>query len=132
MSRVAADAYIGLPWLPKGDTAHGVSCWGLVVLFYREQLGIALPNYPHAPDALPAIRAEIERAIDSGHWQLVGMPQDGDVVTMSRRDAPHHLGVFVAGRVLHITELSRMVVAQTLQQLAHNRWGRLRFWRCTP
>lgn len=132
MTRHAADSYIGLPWLPRGDTREGVSCWGLVAMYHREQLGGTLPNYLHAHDDVEAIRDEIATALESGQWLLVTEPQDGDVVTMSRRDAPHHLGVFAAGHVLHITESLGQVVAQTPAEMTAARWGRIRFWRLCP
>ena len=129
MTRHPANSYIGLPWLTKGDTREGVSCWGLVALYHREQLLRPLPNYLHAHDDVEAIRAEIAAALDTGQWLLVTLPEDGDVVTMSRRDAPNHLGVCAAGHVLHITEGTGSVVAQTPQQLTADRWGHIRFWR---
>lgn len=128
MNRHPADAYVGLPWLPGGDSHEGLSCWGLVVLYYREQMGVTLSNFQHAYDDIEVIRAEIEAALGSGAWQLHAAPEEGDVVTLSRRDAPHHLGVFAAGRVLHITEQTQQVVAQTPAQLTAARWGRIRYW----
>lgn len=129
--RHPADSYIGLRWQPQGDSREGVSCWGLVVLAYREQRGIALPVYAHAPDDLVAIAREIQAAIRRGEWQPVppGQPQDWDVVTMARRDSPYHLGLWAAGHVLHVTEQVGAVVAETPVQLARRGYGRVLFWR---
>lgn len=35
--------FVGLPWVLGGEDASGVDCWGLVILFYREALGIEVP-----------------------------------------------------------------------------------------
>lgn len=129
MTRHPADSYVGLRWQPRGASREGVSCWGLVALYHREQLGRALANYDIAPGEIGLIRDQIAAAIASGDWTLAEHPADGDVVTMSRRDAPHHLGVYAAGHVLHVTASLGAVVAQSVHQLANDRWGRIRFWR---
>lgn len=58
-------AYLGIPWASRGsDRAVGLNCWELLRLWYREQLGIALPSYDEEySDALDcrAVARAVER-----------------------------------------------------------------------
>lgn len=127
--RHPADQYIGIPWDAYGDTREGVSCWGLVVLYYRELLNLEVPNYRHDVDDFAGIGDQTQAVLDSGEWFLVEKPEDGDVVLMSHRFAPHHFGIWVAGGALHASRFSRFVVHQTLAQLSESRFGRIRYMR---
>ena len=101
--------YQQIPWADRGRDWHGVDCWGLVWLFYREEAGIELPSY--AEDYASAEESdEIARLIagaESG-WILVDDARLGDVVVFLLPQAcglvPCHLGVVITpGDMLHTT-----------------------------
>ena len=127
--RHPADAYIGIPFVAHGDTHAGVSCWGLVQLYYREHMGLELPAYDYAPDDRRQIAKAVADAMASGQWSTVERPQDGDVVTMAHRERAYHLGVFAAGKVVHVNHLGGCVVAETPATLRARGYGRLRYLR---
>lgn len=97
--------YVGLPYVDGGRGPQAVDCWGLIVLIYRERLGIELPSYGEisAADLL-----RIARAIASGSgiedgWAPVDEPQPYDVVMMrSGRGsrATVHVGIMVTDRLM--------------------------------
>lgn len=127
--RHPADVYIGIPFAAHGNTHQGVSCWGLVQLYYREQLGIALPDYPYGPDDHKHIARAIDEGLQAGCWHETDKPQDGDLVIMSRMKYPFHIGVCAAGMILHAEREGQSVVAETQQALAMKGLGRIRFYR---
>lgn len=104
------NAYVGIPFLDRGRAMSGANCWGLVVLFYDRELGIALPAFDDRAAALTAIeRAELSRVIsgvrDEGNWRDViqGQHRPGDIVLFQVAGEPGHIGI-VSGvdRFLHV------------------------------
>lgn len=114
----AAD-YVGLPWRAYGRDRAGVDCWGLVVLVYREQFGIALPafstlSWPCSHDS-PA--AEVQEArqriagvmseVANRSWRVVDRTaaQRGDVLLLRLAGVACHVGLVVGERhMLHAEE----------------------------
>lgn len=92
------ERYYDVPYRERGSDFSGAYCWGLVSLFYREEFGIAVPDYTQ--DYLPGaeveeIRRLSRRELDS--WREVHVPETGDVVLVSvrRRGEPEHCGIYV-------------------------------------
>lgn len=102
--------YVGLPF---GDGAGAVTCWSLVCLVYRDQLGVDLPPYGEIShcDLIAVARAMRDRK-DIG-WRIVGAPQAFDVCLMTSgygREIVHVGIVTVPGRILHAERLTGAVV----------------------
>lgn len=99
------NTYIGLPYLAGGRTREGVDCYGLVRLFYLEQLSIGLPlcaGLAGQADPVAAARA-IQMERDASFIES-NSPQDGDVILSRNGVLPVHLGIFHGGnRILHIS-----------------------------
>lgn len=112
-----ANPYVGLPFVERGITRHGVACWGLVHLVYREVLGIEVPDYSVGVLSI----AERERiaeifagATTTGPWVEITLQDVAafDVLVFRRAGLDMHVGLHVApGRMLHATsgELSCIV-----------------------
>ncbi|HEY9544770.1 MAG TPA: NlpC/P60 family protein [Solimonas sp.] len=128
-TRHAADAYIGIPFVDDGKTRAGVHCWGLLQMYYAEQLGITLPDYPLTAADRDGTAAALRDAIAAGEWLPVDTPIDGDMVTMAHQRDPCHIGMFAAGMVLHATSISGSVIAETMPHLRARGYGRVRFYR---
>jgi cell wall-associated NlpC family hydrolase len=103
----SARAYVGIPFKRGGATEAGADCWGLVCLFYREQLGIDL-------DATLAARYWLSDARDRGglvaaaamrepwQWVPVGCERPGDVLLFAIGGYPAHVGICLdSTRMLH-------------------------------
>lgn len=95
--------YVGLPFVEKGRNRAGCDCWGLIVLIYREQLGIELPlhdnDYTKTTDAESvSVTCRKEAAM----WRQVEKPKAFDPVLLRIRGIPWHVGIVVAeGFMLH-------------------------------
>lgn len=101
--------YVGLPFLRCGRTREGLDCWGLVSLVLSEQYGISLPDYSGTGwgnGPARAVAETIEREAGA-YWREVPASgaQPGDVLLMTARGLPIHVGVLVApGWILHAEE----------------------------
>lgn len=101
-----SDDYTGIPFRADGRTRDGLDCWGLVVMVYRERLGIVLPEYPGAyPDDSPealANAAGVAR-VERQRWTRVETPRIYDVALLRLQGLPCHVGVVVSrGQMLHV------------------------------
>lgn len=98
------DAYVGLPWQPRGRDRSGVDCWGLVRLVYAERLGIVLPSYDTVGPAEPLAVARTVRRESAGmEWQEIAVPaaRTFDFAVMRAG----HIGLVAPRRmILHIPE----------------------------
>lgn len=102
--------YVGLPYVDGGRGPAAVDCWGLIVLVYREQLGIDLPAYGEisARDLIRVARAMAAGSGAEDGWSAVDHPQPYDVAIMgSARGgrAVVHVGVMsTPNLMLHAEE----------------------------
>lgn len=87
---------VGLPWIRWRSDWDGCDCYGLVVLFYREVLGIALPGVPKTEfeQGLPDVMPSFER---------IDKPTAGACAFMSFVGGrPTHCGIYLGdGMVIH-------------------------------
>ena len=85
---------VGIPWVRWGSSWDGADCYGLIVLYCREVLGLELGDVP-------------QTGIESGFAETPGWiacgPEDGAVGWMAWRDgAPSHCGIVLpGGSMLH-------------------------------
>lgn len=119
-------AYLGKPWANGAAGPDAYDCWGLVRRVYAERYGLELPAVDvdaHAPLA-------VRHAFAAGRagWQAVDDRQEGDVVLMGQARHPHHVGLWLAGGVLHAVE-GAGVVHQDLRSLAAHGWRLLGSYR---
>lgn len=97
--------YIGIPFNQHGRDFNGCDCWGLVKLYYNNELGINLPClsslYEHTQDA--KIVGVISN--EALNWRLVDVPDANDVAVLSMRGMPFHVGLMTGKRdMLHIEQ----------------------------
>lgn len=109
--------YIGIPYLDHGRDLHGLDCWGLVRLVYRDQLNIELPSYAEisAEDLLRASRA-ITAGAEGEIWrpveQSATVPFDVAVMRYAGRRATGHVGIVTpCNRILHCEQTTGTVLA---------------------
>ena len=105
------DKYIGLPYKNNGRDAAGVDCWGLVCLFYKDELGIELPSYiddyvgPNDPSVVSLVNSYKDQ------WTSTTTPNVGNVVLFNILGEPTHVGVYVGNnKFLHARDGKDVVI----------------------
>lgn len=104
------ESAIGKPWVNRADGMNEFDCWGLVVAYYREVLGVTLPIYLDED-----IQVGYLREIESGRWV-----EGQGIVFMSFVDGlPCHCGLVFDNKVLHASgwEGSGQVTLQPLRKI---------------
>jgi len=62
-------AFVGIPWVARGDDFAGADCWGVVRLAARHLYGLEFPAYFYSEVDLLAEAAElIEHETHGPHW----------------------------------------------------------------
>ena len=115
------DKYIGLRYKDNGRDIDGIDCWGLVRLYYKEELNIDLPSY--VDEYTGPYDTNVTRAISlyKDSWNKTTTPAPGDVVLFNIYGEPAHVGVYVGNnKFLHCREGRDSVV----ESLANIKWNK--------
>lgn len=122
---------VGLPWVRWRSDWAAVDCFGLIVLYFREVLGVELGDVPQTDIAtgFEAARGWIECGPECG-------PEAGATCWMAFMEgAPAHCGVLISPtQVLHSENSPegcgsvRVTRLRVMQRL----WPDLRFYRYDP
>ena len=118
-----AAALIGIPWARGAQGPDAYDCWAAAGMVQRELFGRDLPALTEA--AHPYYIAKVRR-----QWRVAARPRDGDLVEMRRGGQLNHVGVWVAGGVLHCQRGAGMCF-DPRARLELLGW-RTRFWTPAP
>lgn len=113
--------YIGLPYKDNGRDVSGLDCWGLVRLFYKQELGIDLPSYAdlYTSGSDPLIPEAINTYKDS--WELLDSGSPGDVCLFNILGEPAHVGIYIGdNKFLHVREGMDSVI----ESLTSTQWSK--------
>jgi cell wall-associated NlpC family hydrolase len=102
------EEYIGIPFQKNGSDRNGIDCWRLIVLVYRERLGIDLPDFAgvYVDGSLASLK-KVSRMIrdEKQAWQRVDRPLPYDVILLRTGDMVYHVGLVIdRKRMLHVME----------------------------
>ena len=115
--------YLGIPWVAGGRGFDGADCWGLVWLFYAEELGIRLDRYDDARGAGPRAAAVLI-GTGSSAWHQVENPRPGDVAVLMRAGCASHVGIVAPRRhLLHVESIAAPSVLAPIDTAMKNRIG---------
>lgn len=103
------DSFVGLPYREGARGPDEFDCYGLVAEVFRTMRGIELPDWsasgPGQQAASRAISAALNGEVAGGRSVKVDwpadMPEDWDIAIVGSATRPHHVGVVIAGGVLH-------------------------------
>jgi len=94
--------YIGIPYEVHGRTFEGTDCYGLIWLFYKNELGIELPNFLDYAHDINSFAETVEEKKKS-FIPVEGSPELYNIGVFSYRGLPSHIGLCVGeNQVLHI------------------------------
>lgn len=82
----------GKPWANRACAFDALDCWGLVVLYYRNVLGLELhhmPGYEADSNFVTCYEQEVTA------WRSVPAPVTGCIAVFYRGQVPAHIGVMV-------------------------------------
>jgi cell wall-associated NlpC family hydrolase len=92
---------IGTPWVSGGRDYSAFDCYGLVILFYRDVLGIQLPDWEVTGKSKTWILKQFVDA-HSTVWKKSETPANGDIVGVFSPDGvPFHVGLLWNGKMFH-------------------------------
>lgn len=123
--------YIGLPYKDNGRDVSGLDCWGLVRLFYKQELGIDLPSYAdlYTSGSDPLIPEAINTYKDN--WELLDSGNPGDVCLFNILGEPAHVGIYIGdNKFLHVREGMDSVI----ESITSTQWSKRfsGFYKYTP
>lgn len=106
------DDFVGLPYREGARGPDAYDCYGLVAAVFRAVHGVELPDWyqdtPGQQGASRAISAALAGEIAGGRSVKVDWPReyprDYDIAIVGSDTRPHHVGVAVAGGVLHASK----------------------------
>lgn len=89
----------GRPWANRACCFDQMDCWGLVVLYYRNVLGLELhhiPGYESGADFITCYEAEL------AHWKSVPVATTGCLAVFYYGNDPAHVGLMISpSKCLH-------------------------------
>lgn len=92
------DKFIGIPFVNKGRNYNGCDCYGLVKLYYKDILGIDIPDVIANPKQIKLAYIEYLDNV-SKYWKEHNTPIEGSVVAMltdiNNPNLVTHFGVIV-------------------------------------
>lgn len=117
----------GIPWVKWRSDWQACDCFGLIVLYFREVLGVELGEVPQTDIAAGFFAAD--------GWVECG-PEAGATAWMAwRGGAPTHCGILLPGdRLLHSegAETRPGNVRVTRLSVMRRAYGDIRFYRYSP
>lgn len=106
------DDFVGLPYAEGARGPDAYDCYGLVAAVFWHLRGIELPDWyagsPGPQGASRAISEALAGEVSGGRSIRVDwpeeFPEDYDIAIVGSNERPHHVGVCVAGGVLHASK----------------------------
>lgn len=93
---------LGKPYVARACGYEAVDCWGLVVLFYAECMGIRVNNCFSYERGMPFAVCYDDEVI---YWRETQNPQRGDLIVSYIGSAPVHVGIWWGyDKILHARE----------------------------
>ena len=110
--------FIGIPYLAGGRDFKGCDCWGLVTLYYREALGLELPDYKISPEDFKIIDKKISGLWGGSGYKRIDRPVENCLVLMrlgNFRGGINHIGIWKGSKILQAYEktASNLVTASS-------------------
>lgn len=98
--------YIGIPYQENGRDENGIDCWGLVLLFYKQEFNIELPNLDS--EYISSYDSHVPQLVNNykkDNWTKTNTPKLGDICLFNILGEPTHVGIYLENsKFLHARE----------------------------
>lgn len=121
--------YIGIPYELGGEDFDSVDCWGLVKLFYWEELSKEVPCFKSASQQPRDVHNAIVAGLEFQFADLVSTPQEFDIILGRRRTLAHHTGIVTEKGILHASAAAGAVVLDREEDFKARTGGTIEFYR---
>lgn len=95
--------WIGTIHVYNGRDKKGVDCYGLVVAYYRDVLGITLPDWECEDSSCLWVARFMEKQVRD-RLEVIEAPEDHCIAVIKRCSAANHVGIVYGGGLLHCLE----------------------------
>ena len=110
--------YMDIPYKYNGCDFNGCDCYGVIQLWYKEELGIDLVNFKRIGANYEEMDKNYLEANSSLDFIPVYSIQNHDVFLLKdHRGDPKHCGIHYGGHVLHFTSKHGCVVHRLSEML---------------
>ena len=123
-----ANEYIGIPWRNGAQGPDAFDCWAFVRHIQCEHYGVVVPPINVDASHLKAVMVSFSRHPELVNWERIAAPEEGCCVLLANGRYPAHVGVWVAGALLHCQQPVG-VVYHDLLTLRNSGWGQLQYYR---
>lgn len=114
--------YITIPYKEHGRDFSGCDCYGLAMLFYKEEFGIDLPDFTEYSPSFEDYNKEIVRAKPLVGVVKVDVPVEGDLGLLNYLGMPTHVVIYVGnGKILQVTKRTNTVCHSIEHRSTKNR-----------
>jgi len=114
--------YIGIPFKYGGRDKNGVDCWGIVVLIYKNELGIELFDMANYDPSIKS-SSKFYQSISDFHnlWEKIDINTNTlkvyDIILFSldneNKEIPTHIAVYTDfNRIIHCTEYMPVTITR--------------------
>ena len=125
--------YIGIPFKTNGRDRDGLDCYGLIAAVYKDQLGVDIPDWHVADDSTSTVMETISNGLnvelDAQRAHEVAEPKDMDILVLSRMGVAYHVGIYIAGGVLHTVYNSSGSCFESFHNFKQTNRGEIRWYR---
>jgi cell wall-associated NlpC family hydrolase len=113
--------FIGIPFEYGGASFQGCDCFGLIQLYWREELGKEFPIRLKKRYSKNDEQATFENVISARVVDFIDEPEPHDIVAFFYKDKYVHLGLYMGdGKVLTTTKMSGSVISRLKRWIFYN------------
>lgn len=125
--------YIGIPFKTNGRDRDGMDCYGLIAAVYKDLLDIDVPDWAvkndHIFTVMQTITKGLKIEVTEERAYEVANPNDMDILVLSRISVAYHVGIYVAGGVLHTVYNGNGSCYESLESFMAKCRGDIRWYR---
>lgn len=118
--------WIGVPHVYNGRDKRGVDCYGLVWLYYRDVLGLMMPDWYCADSSKLWVMRFMDKEVRD-RLVVIDKPEDNCIAVIKRNSISNHIGVIYGDGFFHCLE-NTSVVYQPIR-MAEMLYGNLIYGR---